>query len=72
MFHNFLFNKSKFCNPKCFIRDFLVKEARGGGLMGHFRTNMLHGHFFWPKMKHDVHKFIASVLNTKELNLDHN
>ena len=49
MFHEFLFKKSKFCIPKCFIRDLLVREAHGGGLMEYFGINktynMLHEHF---------------------------
>ena len=70
MFHEFLFKKSKLCIPKCSIRDLLVKEAHGGGLMGHFGINktynMLHEHFFWPKMKHDVHKFCSQCFKCKE------
>ena len=37
-----------------------MREARGGGLMEHFRVkrtkDILHEHFFWLKMKHDVEK----------------
>jgi hypothetical protein len=40
------------------MRELLVREAHGGGLMGHFgvaRTlDVLHEHFCWPKMKEDV------------------
>jgi hypothetical protein len=36
----------------------LIHEAHGDGLMGHFIVvkllNMLHEHFYWPKMKKDV------------------
>jgi len=68
--HEFLFKKSKFCNSICSIRDLLVKEAHGGGLMRHFRINktynMLHEHFFWPKMKHVVHKFCSQCFKCKE------
>ena len=49
--------------PKCSIQDLLMREAHGGALMGHLRINkvykMLHKHFFWPKMKHDVDKFCS-------------
>ena len=42
------------------MRELLIKEAHGGGLIGHFRVNktydMLLEHFFWPGVKHDVHK----------------
>jgi hypothetical protein len=37
-----------------------VREAHGGGLMGHFGArktlDVLHEIFFWPKMKHDVER----------------
>jgi NAD(P)H-flavin reductase len=36
----------------------LVREAHWGGLMGHFGVaktlDVLHEHFYWPKMKRDV------------------
>ena len=35
-FDGFLFKKGKLCVPKCSIRELLVKETHGGGLMGHF------------------------------------
>ena len=70
MFHEFLFKKSKLCIFKCSTRDLLVKEAHGGGLMGHFEINktynMLHEHFFWPKMKLDVHMFCSQCFKCKE------
>jgi len=35
----------------CFIRELLVREAHGGGLMGHFgiakTLDILHEHFYW-------------------------
>ena len=38
--------------------------------MGHFGINktynMLHEHFFRPKMKHDVHKFYSQCFKCKE------
>ena len=34
VFYEFLFKKSKLCIPKCCVRDFLGKEAHGGGLTG--------------------------------------
>ncbi|XP_022157993.1 uncharacterized protein LOC111024587, partial [Momordica charantia] len=60
LFEGFLFRKGKLCIPSCSIRELLVKEAHGGGLMAHFGVSktydMLAEHFYWPKMKHDVHK----------------
>jgi transposase InsO family protein len=45
------------------VRLLLLQEAHGGGLMGHFGAkkteDILAGHFFWPKMRRDVERFIA-------------
>ena len=38
-YYVFLFKKSKRCIPKCSLRDLLVKEVYGGGLMRHFGNN---------------------------------
>ncbi|KAA0032636.1 Transposon Ty3-I Gag-Pol polyprotein [Cucumis melo var. makuwa] len=60
VFDGMLFRKGKLCIPKCSIRELLVKEARGGGLMGHFGEfktySMLCEHFYWLKMRKDVNK----------------
>jgi hypothetical protein len=41
----------------------LLQEAYGGGLMGHFGVKkteaILSNHFFWPKMRRDVERFIS-------------
>ncbi|RDX75626.1 hypothetical protein CR513_44469, partial [Mucuna pruriens] len=46
------------CVPICSLREVLVRETHGGGLMGHFRVKrtleILNEHFYWPNMKHDV------------------
>ncbi|XP_075489516.1 LOW QUALITY PROTEIN: uncharacterized protein LOC142528360 [Primulina tabacum] len=57
--HNgFLFREDRLCIPKSSIRELLVREAHGGGLMGHFGVaktlSALHEHFYWPHMKRDV------------------
>ena len=58
------------CIPKCSIKDLLLREAHGNTLMGHLKINkvykMLHKHFFWPKMKHDVHRFCSKCFKRKE------
>ncbi|XP_031287923.1 uncharacterized protein LOC116146645 [Pistacia vera] len=54
----FLFKKDKLCVPICSVRELLVRESHGGGLMGHFGVlktlDTLCEHFYWPNMKHDV------------------
>jgi len=56
----FLFKGTNVCVPKSSKRELFVKETHGG-LMGHFiiqkTLDMLHDHFYWPCMKHDVHFF---------------
>ena len=55
--------------PKSSIRELLVQEAHEGGLMGHFGVqktlDILHEHFYWPHMKHDVHKWCEKCLVCK-------
>jgi len=60
--HNYyLFKEKILCVPKCSIRDLLVRKTHEGGLMGCFgiqkTLEALHEHFYWPRMKLDVHKF---------------
>ena len=54
----YLFKGNRLCVPNSSMRELLVREAHRGGLMGHFgirkTLEVLHEHFFWPKMKHDV------------------
>ncbi|XP_022973897.1 uncharacterized protein LOC111472489, partial [Cucurbita maxima] len=69
-FDGFLFRKGKLCIPSCSIRELLVREAHGGGLMAHHGVSktydMLFEHFFWPKMRHDVHKVCARCIACKQ------
>jgi hypothetical protein len=43
-----------------FVRELLVCEAHESGLMGNFSVKktfkVLHEHFYWLKMKHDVQR----------------
>ena len=47
-----------------------MREAHGGGLMGHFgvRKNLdvLHEHFFGPKMKCDVERVCARCVTCRQ------
>ena len=66
LFHKFFM----LCTPKCSIKDLLLTESHGGALMAHLRMNkvykILHKHFFWPKMKHDIQKFCSKYFKHKE------
>lgn len=65
----YLFNGSRLCIPKCSLRELLVREVHEGGLMGHFGEHktydMLHDHFYWPKMKHDIHLICSRCIVCK-------
>jgi hypothetical protein len=54
------------CVPLCSL---LVREAHGGGLMGHFGVaktlGILHDHFFWPHMKRDVERICEKCITCK-------
>jgi hypothetical protein len=57
-YDGYLFKESDLCVPNCSMRELLVREAYGGGLMGHFGVRktleILHEHFFWPRVRRDV------------------
>ena len=59
----FIFRANKLCIPASSVRLLLLQEAHGGGLMGHFGVkkteDILADHFFWPKMRRDVERFVA-------------
>ena len=59
-----LFKRNKLCILKCSLRELLVPEAYGGVLAGHFSLDktidILKEHFYWPKMRGDVHKIISA------------
>ncbi|KAM7486464.1 hypothetical protein LguiA_002473 [Lonicera macranthoides] len=70
--HNgFLFRENKLCVPICSLRELLVREAHGGGLMGHFGVaktlGVLHEHFFWPRMKRDVERICEKCITCKQV-----
>jgi translation initiation factor IF-1 len=66
----YLFKESKLCVPSCSMRELLVREALGGGLMGHFGVkktlDILHEHFFWPKMKKDVNRICGRCITCRK------
>jgi hypothetical protein len=58
-----LFRANRLCISVGSVRHLLLPEAHGGGLMGHFGAkktgDVLASHFFWPKMRRDVERFMA-------------
>ncbi|RDX81959.1 Retrovirus-related Pol polyprotein, partial [Mucuna pruriens] len=65
----FLFKDKCLCMPKSFIQELLVKKAHKGGLMGHFSVcktyEALCEHFYWPKMRCNMHHICERCLVCK-------
>lgn len=69
--HNgFLFKENCLCVPKSSLRELLIREAHSGGLMGHFGVlktyDILHEHFYWPKMKTDIERLCANCVTCRQ------
>jgi len=58
----FLFRANKPCVPNSSVRLLLLQKSHGGGLTGHFGQKktfeLLGDHFYWPKMRRDVIRFV--------------
>ena len=76
----FLFRANRLCIPVGSVCLLLLQEAHGDELMGYFGAKkteeVLATHFFWPRMRRDVERFVArcatcqkakSQLNTHDL-----
>jgi hypothetical protein len=70
----YLFRENRLCVPNSSMRELLVREACGGGLIGHFGVrktlDVLHEHFLWPKMKRDVERVWARCVTCRQENLE--
>ena len=68
--HGFLFKENKLCIPICSMKELLVKESHGGGLIGHFgmtkTLDTLNEHFYWPKMRKDVQRVCDRCVACKQ------
>src|SRR5581483_10928584 len=63
----FVFRANRLCIPVGSVHFLLIQEAHGGGSMGHFGVkkteDVLSTHFFWPKMRRDIERFVARCTN---------
>ena len=54
----------------CSLRELLVRESHGGGLMGHFGVaktlTVLQKHFYWPHMKRDVERICSRCVIVRQ------
>ena len=59
----FLFRANRLCILVGSVRLLLLQEAHRDGLKGHFDAKkteeVLATHFFWPRMRRDVERFVA-------------
>ena len=62
----YLFRANKLYVPESFVCLLLLQESHAGGLMGHFGREktllMLADHFYWPKMRRDVYRFVMRCI----------
>jgi hypothetical protein len=69
----YLFRGNQLRVPNSSMCELLVREAHGGGLVGHFGVrktlDVLHEHFFLPKMKRDV-EIVCVALHVGRQNLE--
>jgi hypothetical protein len=58
-----LYRANKLCVLASSVHLLFLQEAHGGGLMGHFGVkkieDVLVAHFFWPKMRRDVERYVS-------------
>ena len=66
----YLFRDNRFYVPNSSMRELLVHEAHGGGLMCHFGVrktlDVLHEHFFGQKMKHYIERVYARCITSRQ------
>jgi transposase InsO family protein len=58
-----LYRANKLCVPASSVRLLFLQKTYGGGLMRHFGVkkikDVLAAHFFWPKMRRDVERYVS-------------
>jgi hypothetical protein len=62
----YLFKENILCVPTSSLHELLFREAHKDGLMSHFGVaktmNVLHEHFYWPKLKRDVQRICEQCI----------
>ena len=65
----FLFFDNCLCVPQCSLRELFLREAHGGGPMGHFGIKKTHKvvyeHIFWPSLMKDVERICGRYVVCK-------
>jgi hypothetical protein len=58
-----MYRANKLCVPASSVHLLFLQEAHRGGLMGHFglkkTEDVLAAHFFWPKMRRDMERYVS-------------
>jgi hypothetical protein len=58
-----LYRANKLCVLPSSVHLLFLQETHGGGLIGRFGVkkteDVLAAHFFWPKMRHDVERYVS-------------
>jgi hypothetical protein len=61
-----LYRTNKLCVSASSVHLLFLQEGNGGGLMRHFGVkkaeDVLTAHFFWPKMRHDVERYVSPCM----------
>jgi hypothetical protein len=61
-----LYRANKLCVPASSVRLLFLQKAHGVGLMGHFGVkkaeDVLAAHFFWPKMRREVERYVSRCM----------
>ena len=61
----YLFKESRLCVLLSSMRELLVREVHGGGLIGHFGVvktlDVLHEQFYWPKIKKMCNAYVINA-----------
>jgi hypothetical protein len=66
-----LYRANKPCVSASSVRFLFLQEAHGDGLMRHFKVkktdDVLAAHFFWPKMRHDVERYMSRCVTCNKV-----